>query len=223
VKCWFLISDIKVHRFVLAPIDANMYVLIFGDEALVIDPNENDDAYELLTSCCIRRVRIILTHEHFDHISGVNAFREKFPCSVLCSQACAARIPFPTKNLSRHFEALYYEKPESLRKSAALASQEYSCAADETFTGTMEIAMHGHMLRLFETPGHSKGSICVMFDNQCVFTGDSLIPGMSVATKLPGGSIHDYQTYTRPFLDTLSPELLIMPGHFDPVILYDLL
>lgn len=48
--CEMLVSDldIKVHRFISAPIDANMYVLIFGDEALVIDPNENDDAYELL-------------------------------------------------------------------------------------------------------------------------------------------------------------------------------
>jgi glyoxylase-like metal-dependent hydrolase (beta-lactamase superfamily II) len=200
-----------------------MYVLIFGDEALVVDPNENDDAFELLTVRCIRRVRIILTHEHFDHISGVNAFREKFPCSVLCSQACAIQIPFPAKNLSRHFNALYYEKPENLQESAALSSREYSCEADETFTRTMEIAQHGHMLRLFETPGHSKGSICVMLDNQCIFTGDSLIPGMSVVTKLPGGSSHDYQTYTRPFLDALSPEIWIMPGHFNPGILCDLL
>ena len=48
-----------------------------------------------------------------------------------------------------------------------------------------------------------------------VFTGDSLVNGYDTITRLPGGSKKDFNSITKPYLDSLSDDTLIMPGHGD--------
>ncbi len=59
------------YKSTYAPIETNMYMIIKDNEALVIDPHENQDLLMLLISNEVSKVTIILTHEHPDHISGI--------------------------------------------------------------------------------------------------------------------------------------------------------
>lgn len=69
---------------------------------------------------------------------------------------------------------------------------------------------------MIATPGHSKGSCCIEVDSKYVFTGDSLIQDIPVITRYPGGSMEEYERQTVPYLEKLSEEAFIMPGHGVP-------
>ena len=74
-----------------------MYVIIENDNALIIDPHEDDEILKRLEN--IKNVTILLTHEHPDHISGVYWFQEKFNCKLICTKYCAEYIS-QEKNIS---------------------------------------------------------------------------------------------------------------------------
>ena len=66
---------------------------------------------------------------------------------------------------------------------------------------------------MVETPGHSKGSCCILFDKKCMFSGDTLVTGHETILRLPGGSKKDFAEITMPFLNSLDGELMVYPGH----------
>ncbi len=201
----------KVAAYPGLYIDEKMYMLCSGKKVLLVDAVFNEDAFQRLEEIRPEEVLIILTHEHIDHIYGVNEWRRKYPCKVLCSAKCAGGIADTKKNLARYKEVLLGD----CVKSEDLAV-DYVCTADITFENTYEFTWEGHMLELRETPGHSAGSICVMLDKSILFTGDSLLKDDPVITRLPGGSRKDYEDLTLPYLESLDPHVQVYPGHGGP-------
>lgn len=68
----------SVYRSIYAPVGSNIYIIIEGNEAIVIDSNISDDVYKLLKEKEVQRVHLFLTHEHYDHYHGVCWFKENF-------------------------------------------------------------------------------------------------------------------------------------------------
>lgn len=204
-------------------IDSRMYIVMGeGGEALVVDPNQSDEAFAHLRQNGITKLLVILTHEHFDHISGVNFLRAHFSCRVVCSEAAAARIVDPDKNLAKFWEAILLDKsPEARRTWTAVKDETYACTADETFTGAKEWQWQGHTLRAIPAPGHSKGS-AIYFLDDALFSGDSLVNGAGVICRLPGGSWKAYCEKTRPLIEALSDGTTVFPGHGAPARLGEL-
>lgn len=199
----------KIYDYSFQPIDSRMYLCIEGNKALVIDPCLDQRAFLRLEEERVDQILVILTHEHYDHISGVNAFKERFFCDVLCSKKCAENIKDPQRNISRYYDALFIGKdPEK-----HVRTKPYSCTATQVFEGSFSFEWEGHQIFLRETPGHSDGSICIFLDDTMVFTGDSLLKEADVTTKLKSGSRTLYRTVTKPILEKLPPDVYIYPGH----------
>jgi len=191
-----------------------MYVLFCGRDVLVIDPNESPEAVDILKSNRIERVTILLTHEHIDHISGVNMLRNEFDCHVICSTKCGKAITSSTQNLAKFYRSFFYDEGGEFSFSKfATVDLHYSCDADEIFAGSRLLDFNGHSVLLKETPGHSQGSICIVIDCRILFSGDSLLPDSRVVTRLPGGSKDYYLHETVPFLASLPGETWVFPGH----------
>ncbi len=51
-----------------------------------------------------------LTHEHCDHIGGLNELRRTYPVTVAATEACSAGIGNQTRNMSRMMETFLYFK-----------------------------------------------------------------------------------------------------------------
>ena len=66
---------------------------------------------------------------------------------------------------------------------------------------------------LKETPGHSKGSICIFLDEKVMFSGDTLVTGFNTIVRLPGGSKKDFYSITIPYLKQLDEDIVVYPGH----------
>ena len=208
------IDNINMYKYVMPVIASNMYIVILDENALIIDPNENENAVKLLKESGVKDVTIFLTHEHFDHISGVNFFRKQWECTVYANNRCKELVQDPNKNLSAFFMAMFIDKTDEERKKAQeLFKDDYSCYADIGFDEEYSMVWNGLSVKLIETPGHSQGSICILVNNKYLFSGDSLVDGNKVITRLPGGSKRDYNEITRPFLESLPQDMVVFPGH----------
>jgi glyoxylase-like metal-dependent hydrolase (beta-lactamase superfamily II) len=148
---------------------------------------------------------IILTHEHFDHIGGVERLRHEYKCPVVCSPLCSKAISDPRLNMSRFWTG---------GDGIVCAPADICCHDGQTF------AWAGHEIRIHATPGHTPGSICIAFAN-CVFTGDTLLPGAKRVTKLPGGDRTQWKESIRSIVSRFDPETVIYPGHGLPFELKD--
>jgi hydroxyacylglutathione hydrolase len=75
------------------------------------------------------------------------------------------------------------------------------------------IEIGGIRLRVLHTPGHSKDSICLLYDDQFILTGDTLFVGNCGRVDLPGSDAREmyYSLFNR--LAKLDENLIVYPGH----------
>lgn len=193
---------------------SNMYVIKENGHAVVIDPCENTEPGEHVTVDWI-----LLTHEHYDHISGVNAWKAKTGGRVLCSGPCADRLGDPRKTLTKLFPVFCQMQTWFELDSIPRTDTEYRCQADQTFEQEYTVQWLDHKIRLTETPGHSPGSILILLDGRYLFSGDTIFEDRAVALRFPGGSARQWEEQGKPVVNRLPDGLQVYPGHFGPFIL----
>ena len=199
----------KVKRYESDLLCSSMYLIEEAGHAIVIDPCRNTNMLSGL-----RIDKIILTHEHYDHISGVNLWKQKTNAPVLCSKACAEHIQNPKKSMAAYFEVLCELQTWVKLDNIPQADGSYTCIADETFENEMDFYWYGHGFHLFELPGHSLGSIGILLDNKFFFSGDSLIENNKIELLLPGGNRKLWERIGAPRLESIPKGIMVYPGHF---------
>lgn len=202
----------QIERFVFEPIRSNMYIIVERGEAIVVDPHVSPDALKYMHDRSVRSLIILLTHEHFDHTSGVNWLKDNFNTLLTCSEACATRIALKRNNRPL---TLPYLKPDNSTDLIAQSAW-YECFADITFKREHSFCWRGHDFHMVATPGHTIGSCCIELDKKYVFTGDSLIADAKTITRFPTGNQEDYEKFTLPYLQAISSDNWILPGHGRP-------
>jgi len=204
-------------RFASEDVRSNMYILLDGTQALVVDPHPAPGAFELLRKAGITNCTILLTHEHPDHISGVHGFQQAFRTELICHEACAQAIASPSNNHPAIVVAmLAIQDSRNGTNTAEHFRQNYEehiYHADVIFKERMEWTWGQQHFSFIHTPGHTAGSSCIIWNDAAVFTGDSLLPDAPAITRLPGGSTKLYRTVTLPFLKKLPKDILVLPGH----------
>ena len=60
------------------------------------------------------------------------------------------------------------------------------------------------------------GRSLVWLEGNVLFSGDNLVNGTGVICRFPGGSKKEYAALTRPILEGLPDETLVLPGHGEP-------
>ncbi len=212
-------NELKIHSYIMPGIESNMYLTMTDGSVLIVDPNVNSDALALMTQGQARSVLVLLTHEHYDHISGINWLRENFTDSaveVVATEAAAGALQDPSQNLAKFCEILLMGKqPEKKQAGMSVADINYSCRADRTFSGELQLSWEGHAIRMQSAPGHSRGGALIFLDDNILFSGDNLVNGAGVICRTPGGSWKTYCEKTRPLIDGLPDDMCIMPGHGD--------
>ena len=214
---------ILAYRSVYAPIRSNMYTLLYGNDAVVFDPNIDEELLQLFKDKEIEKVHILLTHGHYDHISGVVWLKEHTGAEVFCQKMCAERLLNSKRPLARLVAVVLAEED---RKDGGHRYHDFkdsykpfTIKADITFDKEADIKVGELEFHVTSTPGHSEGSSCYQLFDKMVFTGDTLLKDYPVILKFPGGNKEDYESKALPFLQSLPKDCIIMPGHGEPFIL----
>lgn len=200
--------QVFVYSFEL--MDSRMYMVREREEMLVVDPCVDDALLEDAEG--VQRAIVLLTHEHFDHISGVNWLREHFSCVVCAGGICARRVQSVKDNLSSRFAFLFImdrEKYDYVRRNIPLP---YICAADESFSVYGKFYWQSHAVEFYEVGGHSPGSCLIVLDKNLIFAGDNVL-GNGRELQGTETDAEGYQRNVRPLLKRLGLQTYVLPGH----------
>lgn len=192
---------------------SNCYIIENKGKVVIIDPNHFDQIHTLLQKEKWTPEYVILTHEHCDHMQGLNELRNIYPLTVVTSLVCSEGIQSAKNNMSKMMEVyLYFKSGEK----ETFSYKPFVCEpADLTFLNEMEFIWQENHFKMVLVPGHTRGSICIFLNKSLLFSGDYLLPGEEVITRLPGGDTKEYEEIGKPWLKKLSPGLTVYPGHGD--------
>lgn len=200
----------KIVSFTSSKFQSNAYLIVDRCSRRSVVVDMGDDTFDLIKTyihqeqICVDY--ILLTHEHIDHIIGVDELRVEQECSLVSSQACSAAIIDPSINLSKYWGG------EAVACSPAdVVFEEIGC----------KLAWCDSVFRFFLTPGHSVGSACIALED-CLFSGDTLLGGLKTVTKLPGSDKAALAVSLRFLFDNFSESTTVYPGHGTPFSLHEM-
>jgi len=188
----------KLKIFNQNPVNINSYLLIKQKKSILIDPGFNGKAIiKYLFETNIDLNFILLTHGHFDHIRDIQKLAEKYRFKVYISNIDIDLLKDNTKNYANAFGAKF-----NFPKDIEIVS----------IKDKEELTFFNESFKLILTPGHTKGSICIKY-NQWFFSGDTIFIDSIGRTDLFSGNSSDMQKSLEYLKKKLSNQTIIYPGH----------
>lgn len=196
----------QVHRLVTQPLDANVWVVVSGGEALVVDSGAGVETARLVAG--IRRAaggaevaRVHLTHCHCDHCGGARALKDAFGCPVSIHEDEAAPVRDGDANGTL---------------GAFLGLVQAPCEVQTVREGD-RVAVGDATFEVLAVPGHTPAHTALYdADTGALFGGDLAFPhGSFGRVDFPGGDAEALLASLER-VAALDVETLY-PGHMEPV------
>ena len=205
---------VEIKQYAWEIVDSNSWLIEENNNGLLIDAIDSSDLYDELVK--LKRVTVILTHSHFDHIVGLNKIREYIPdVRVICTQKCSEKLGSIYRNMSA--TATAYLKFYKNGEKGDIEIDPFVCrSGDQTFSDKTAFSWYEHEVRLEAVFGHSDDSLIAIVDDKYLFSGDTLLPTPTV-TRFPGGSKKLFLGHDVPKLELLEKSISqVFPGHGIP-------
>jgi hydroxyacylglutathione hydrolase len=175
---------------------------IVGDEtsreAIVIDPgDEIASILALLKKHSLTVKQIVVTHAHIDHVGGAMKLKQATGAPILLNENDSALLAMLDVQASWL----------GMKSPGAVSIDQNVTEGDVVKAGSL----HGEVMH---TPGHTEGSICVLFAPQnLLIAGDTLFAGSIGRTDLPGGDYKKIIDSLHGKLLSLPDQTIVVPGH----------
>ena len=189
--------EIKVY--VEGPISANNYLVIDekSNEAILIDCSSSRNEFiNAIKKLGVNLKYIFLTHGHFDHILGVDKFKEIF----------GSEIYMNNKDIEQVELTPYYLENFMGMKAVEIKTSLNNIEDNQVFKfGDIEI-------KAISTPGHTQGGMSYLIENN-LFSGDTLFKGSVGRCDLKGGDFKQIVSSIKDKLFNLPDETVVYSGH----------
>jgi hydroxyacylglutathione hydrolase len=204
-----------IERIIVGPLRTNCYLFAVNKkECIIIDPG--GDAEKIISQIELLDMvptGIVFTHGHFDHTMGTGTLIEYFQNKGIRIK-CAIHHEdkdylgkTADKTNKKHLKYLGPEAVMFYNNYATLLPR-----ADIELNSRKKV--FNTKLTVIETPGHSKGSICLYSEqDSIIFTGDTLLFDGIGRSDLPGGDEKMLRASIKNKIITLPPETSVFPGH----------
>lgn len=193
-------AKLRISSLTVGELAANCWLLANEDtkEALVFDPGDEAEriqAYAEREGWSIRW--ILLTHGHADHMGGAEELKRLTGAPIYALLEEEPLLLDGVKNLS-----------------VFIQHRDITVKADELLKDGQELELSGIRLKVYHTPGHTKGGCCFYCEEAgCVFSGDTLFQGSVGRSDFPGGSMAELVRSVREKLFLLPEETKVHTGH----------
>ena len=141
---------------------------------------------------------ILCTHGHFDHIMGLSDMQKDGINTPVYINKKDEELA--TKRLNRMLEMFGFDGNCSEIKITGYLDEN-----TELFIGRTPV-------KIIETPGHTKGGICIEIDNM-LFSGDTLFRREIGRCDLEGGDYNEIINSLKTKLALLPDDMIVYPGH----------
>ncbi len=188
--------EYKIMKLVVGELQENCFILFDENkDAFVVDPGgSSENIIEAIDKNSLNIKYILLTHGHFDHVGAVAALVKKYKVPVYMSKEDRA----------------FLESPKEVRASS-FGMQIEAADVDVFVKEGDEIPFSEGTIKVIETPGHTLGSVCYLFENY-LFAGDTLFNGSIGRTDFPE-SDHSLMIESLKKLKKLDDEIYVLSGH----------
>ncbi|MEM1525911.1 MAG: MBL fold metallo-hydrolase [Ignisphaera sp.] len=191
---------VRLNIFVLGVVNTNTYIVYDENslDAYIVDPgDESQEVLNYINERGLRVKAVIATHGHFDHILGVDYFRDKLGAEFYMHRGdvIVAR------------DSIEWLAKRGLKKRTPPKP-------DKLIEGDADLKLGSLDVKLIHTPGHTPGSICIYLCNaKILFSGDTIFYESVGRTDLPGGSDIELMKSLRKIFTSLPIETIVYPGH----------
>jgi hydroxyacylglutathione hydrolase len=177
-------------------LDCNIFIIDCGSEAVMIDSGVGINSEIIVKNIENEKIdknkikKLILTHAHLDHSGGAHILKKMLDIKIYMSEIEA---PF-LENADEEAISL------GIAKKSGIYPKEYkfkSAKVDEKLKGNETIKVGNYNFKIFSTPGHSKGSICILLEKhekKVLFSGDTIfLRGLLSLQNTHDSSLTDYK------------------------------
>lgn len=179
----------NIKTFITPHHKSNSYIVIINNKCFIIDINL--EAIDYIKENNLEPEYLFLTHEHLDHIK------------VISSKITAENIKDSRENLSFYFDGIGFTE-----NGVDIFSE------DEN-----EFIFQDILIKTYNTPGHSEGSIVINIDN-LLFTGDTVLD-VKTPVNLPHSSKIKLKESVDFIDENFSDDTIFYQGHGKPFLKKD--
>ncbi len=185
-----------IEKLVVGAFEANCYILYgdAGNSCLVIDPgDESGRILNRLNALNLKAEAVILSHGHPDHILAAPELKKETGASIMMHQGDSDLVNDKTLAYMLGMKEMASIQPDRLLEDGQV------------------VEAAGFKVQVIYTPGHSRGSICLLHEDK-LFSGDLLFCGGVGRFDLPGGNDKELRKSLDKIVK-LPPETKVYPGH----------
>ncbi|WP_050615764.1 MBL fold metallo-hydrolase [Bacillus testis] len=197
------------YQLPLGPLGTNCYIVSNAKkECLIIDPGEESQKIiQYVNTKQLKPLAVLLTHAHFDHIGALDEVRKAYSIPAYVHKKEANWLADASLNGSSHF-----------LMGQSIVQQ----PAEKIITDEGKLSIGDFNFAIFETPGHSPGSVSYYAkEDGYLFSGDVLFKGSIGRTDLPGGSMDVLMQSIHKKILVLPEDTIILSGHGPVTLLQD--
>ncbi len=189
----------RIHTLRLGELRANCYVIETAPgRCVAVDIGGHARLFlEFLKMHKLTLTKILLTHGHFDHISGVEEVADGTGAEVYIHANDALMLSSSSMSLA---SSMSYGDFVPVSQYTVVYGDCYINDGDCTF-------------RVFHTPGHTMGSVCYICGDT-IFSGDTLFCCSVGRTDFPGSNPAMMTASLKKLYD-LPGNYKVFPGHDD--------
>ncbi len=149
---------IKIRRLPVGQLQTNCYLVIEGEEVLIIDPGDDADyIMRIVTDEDVKPVAIVATHGHYDHVLAVTELKFSYQIPFLMHKKDEFLLR-RMRSSAAHFGRIIADPPAKI---------------DKYLKEDISLKIGNYKLKIVVTPGHTPGSISLYSKrSKAVFVGD---------------------------------------------------
>ena len=193
----------NLHLLHTGPLSVNTYIVpLCGNKVFVLDPadcpfsRDEGSVLSFLASKKMEPVAVILTHGHFDHVSGLPSLKKAFPSLPIVIHEDDSAMIGPDSSLLQGKALSQMGFDEFLPFVSSLPKADFFLKDKKTLAQILESCnLSGDLLsalsewEVLHTPGHTPGSCCLYNERECtLLSGDTIFYHSWGRTDLIGGN-----------------------------------
>ena len=176
---WKTSNGVKIYQILKGK--CNCYLIEYEKKYILVDTSTysyweklKEKLREIMGSDYIL-FALILTHAHFDRVENAYNLKTKFDCSVFIHKADAPYLEVGTNPEMKGTN--FCAKIINTIKKIPYIYDSYNylpCEPNQLIHNELDLYYFGIPGKIIHTPGHTKGSLSLIIDNEIAIVGDTI-------------------------------------------------